>query len=219
MVGVVGNRVLVLASIAFWAIASCGNDVESVDERPTSPESAEPSTTTSIPPESVNPTVSLLGDEEVVFDWSEDRCHDEMRPDLSTRAFRTADGNVSLTLADPTNLRLVGADFDSLVPMCPAIRESRYDPNPAHYDHFQWLGATYTEDGSTIHAVIHNEFHGDKVAGWSARRDFSLVQGESSWSYSGRSGGEPFEMTIASSEGQATTLCLITDWGMHPDIS
>ena len=142
-----------------------------------------------------------------------------MRPDLPTRAFRTADGNVNLTLADPANFLLRGSDFRTLTPSCPAIRESNYDPDPAHYDHYQWLASTYTEDGTIIHGVIHNEFHGDEVVGWSARRDFATVQSTRGWSYLARSAEAAFEMNVASGQWQATNLCLISDWGAHPDTS
>jgi len=161
----------------------------------------------------------MLGAEEMMFDWSEDRCDDAMRPDLPVRAFRTADGNVNMTLAHESNFRLVGPDLDSLVPTCPAIRESTENPDPSQYDQFQWIGATYTEDGETIYAVMHNEFHGEVADGWIARRDFSLTQGERDWSYQGRSEGTTFDLTVDNGEWRAGDLCFIADWGMHPDIS
>ena len=74
-------------------------------------------------PDPVDPRVTVLGPEEFVFVWSTDRCDDEMRPDLPTRAFRTSDGHVNLTLADPTNFRLVGPS--RALPPSPLVRAAR----------------------------------------------------------------------------------------------
>ena len=155
--------------------------------------SSSPTTTTGA--SETGPTVTIIGPEEMVYDFSADRCDDGARPDLPPRVYRTIDGNLNLTMADPANFRMVGQDFDSLVPICPLIRDSAYNPDPANYAHFEWLASTYTEDGSTIHAVIHNEFHGDEAAGWLSRADFSLEQGDRDWSYLGpigwHAGGAP----------------------------
>ena len=163
--------------------------------------------------------MTIIGPEEMVYDFSADRCDDGARPDLPPRVYRTIDGNLNLTMADPANFRMVGQDFDSLVPICPLIRDSAYNPDPANYAHFEWLASTYTEDGSTIHAVIHNEFHGDEAAGWLSRADFSLEQGDRDWSYLGRSGGTLEELPATDIEWRKGDLCLIAIWGMHPDKS
>ena len=65
--------------------------------------------------------------------------------------------------------------------------------------------------------MIHNEFHGDEADGWLGRRDFSLVQGERGWTYLARTGGDAFEMEVVDAEWRSSSLCIISDWGMHPD--
>jgi len=37
---------------------------------------------------------------------------------------------------------------------------SHRDPDPAQFNDSEWIGATYTEDGATIYAIVHNEYHG-----------------------------------------------------------
>lgn len=54
---------------------------------------------------------------------------------------------------------MVGPARDSLVPACPAIRVSNAT-RPIAIE-FRWIASTHTEDGTTIYAPIHNEFHGD----------------------------------------------------------
>ncbi len=224
------RRLLIVATVFGLVAAACtsGSSDEAETATPTSVATTAP-TIRSTPPVAIEPPpttapplevdVTVLGPGELVYDYSEDRCDDGMRPDLPVRTFRTADGNINMTLAHEKNFRLVGPDLDSLVPTCPAIRESNYDPDPSQYDQFQWIGATYTEDGETIYAVIHNEFHGEVADGWRERRDFSLTQGERDWSYLGRVGGETFQLEVADGEWRAGDLCFIADWGMHPDTS
>ena len=84
-----------------------------------SPTAAEPSPpTTSTPDPFPNPVLEITGEEEVVFDWTTDRCEEENIPDLAARAFRDADGRVQLLLSHLTNYRLVGPDLDTLAPDC-----------------------------------------------------------------------------------------------------
>ena len=37
---------------------------------------------------------------------------------------------------------------------------SHHDPDPGMFNDVEWIGATYTEDGQTIYAIIHNEYEG-----------------------------------------------------------
>ena len=40
------------------------------------------------------------------------------------------------------------------------ILESAVNASPSPYDYKEWIGALYTLDGLTIHALVHNEFLG-----------------------------------------------------------
>jgi len=84
----------------------------------------------------------------VVFDWTTDRCEAENIPDIATRAFRDADGNVQLTIGHYVGYRMIGPDLDHLEMDCSGpINISDYDPDPAIFNDAEWIGSLYTEDG------------------------------------------------------------------------
>ena len=179
------------------------------------------STTTPVPEVEPPPVVvvEVIGDEEVVFDYSEQACGDFQRPDLPARAFRSADGSTSIILSAPTNTRLVGPNLDAVAPSCEIIRPSSYDHDPAAHAHFEWIAAVYTDDGETVHAVIHNEYHGYEAALADSQRALLNDYGDQGWSYLARTGAGPAEMTPAESGYRhGDTLCLVDFWGAHPDV-
>jgi hypothetical protein len=111
------------------------------------------------------PTINRLvvtGPEEVVFDWTEDRCEDEHIPDIAARAYRDVSGNVQLTVSHYISYRMIGPDFDNLASDCSQPQlVSDFDPDPSQFNDSQWIGSTYTLDGQRIYAIIHNEYRGD----------------------------------------------------------
>lgn len=130
---------------------------------PTTTDAPAPTTTRGPVESTVRTTdsrVELAGPEEMVFDWSADRCEDEHIPDISARAIRNADGLVQLYVSHYVTYRMVGPDLDSVVTECTLTLGSAFDPDPARYDEAAWIAAPFTTDGTTVHAVIHNEFRG-----------------------------------------------------------
>ena len=109
--------------------------------------------------------VNILGPEEIVFDWTTDRCEDSDIPDLSARAFRDADGNVQLIATHHVNRRMIGPALNSLQRDCRIIMDSDGDPDPSKYNDKEWLASVYTLDGNTIYALIHNEYQGHSHPG------------------------------------------------------
>lgn len=107
--------------------------------------------------------LSITVDEtpELVFDWTTDRCEDEHIPDIAARAFRDADGMVQLWTGHYVNYRMIGPDLNSVEPDCTVLMRSDYDPDPSTFNDSEWLAAPYTEDGTTIYAIMHNEYRGD----------------------------------------------------------
>lgn len=175
------------------------------------------STGSTVAAEPLDLVVDVLGPEEVVFDWSEDRCADAMRPDLPARAVRRFDGSIAVSMSDPSNFLLVGPTFDALSPTCPAVLESERSLDPADYHHLEWFGALWA-DGSTIHAIVHNEFHGDEAARADWVRDARYDPASAGWSMFGRSIDGEFPMDRTESGWRAgDSLCSIEFWGMHPD--
>ena len=102
----------------------------------------------------------ISGPAEVVFDWTADRCEDSDIPDFPARAFRDSNNQVQLISAHDQTRRFVGPNLDMLSHDCDIVMTSHHDPDPAMFNDQEWIGATYTEDGSTIYAIVHNEFGG-----------------------------------------------------------
>jgi hypothetical protein len=111
-------------------------------------------------PSSLAP-VRIAGDEQTVFIWERDRCEDDDIPDLPARAFRDAAGRVQLIAAHYINRRFIGPSLDRLSHPCRVTMDSGYDANPARFDDREWLAAPYTEDGRTVHALVHDEYQGN----------------------------------------------------------
>lgn len=118
-----------------------------------------------IRPKPINPRITVTGPEELVFDWSRDKCEDLDNPDLPTRAFRDADGNVQLSIASYTTRRMVGPDFNRLSHDCSAVLSSNNNPEPAAFDDKQWLSSMYTTDGRTVYGISYIEFQGSTHPG------------------------------------------------------
>jgi hypothetical protein len=96
--------------------------------------------------------VQIIGSEETVFDYP-------------ARAFRDANGQVNLIAAHYVNRRFVGPSLNRLEHPCDVILRSGMSPDPAAYDDREWLAATYTRDGGTVYALVHDEYQGDKHRG------------------------------------------------------
>ena len=100
----------------------------------------------------------ISGPAEVVFDWTTDRCEDSDIPDFPARAFRDHTGQVQMISSNHEARRFLGPDLDEVSHDCHKVIVSHVDPDPAMFNDYEWIGATYTEDGSTIYAIIHNEY-------------------------------------------------------------
>src|SRR3990172_12626089 len=146
---------------------------------PAAPTNTPQPTTPPIP----SASVEIVGEPEVVFDWSAGHCPEPNAPDLPVRPFRDAEGQININLSAPSNYRLVGPDFDQLELDCTPTLLSDFDPDPSHFNYSEWIGATYTLGGRTVDAIVHNEFYGDLASGWDSQRDFSDQPGEDGWSY------------------------------------
>lgn len=110
-------------------------------------------------------SLRVVGEEEVVFDWTADRCEDLDVPDLPTRAFRDDSGQVQMIASHFTVRRNIGPDLNNLTHECGIVLASDRDPDPAAFNDAEWIGSTYTEDGKTIYAILHNEYHGWEHSG------------------------------------------------------
>ena len=106
------------------------------------------------------PGVRQAGPEQIVRDWSADRCDFDDYPDAPARAFRDAQGQTQLIAGAPASRRMRGPGLDALARDCGVIMRSRMSADPAAFAQREWLAATWTRDGTTIDALVHDEFHG-----------------------------------------------------------
>jgi hypothetical protein len=99
---------------------------------------------------------------EIVFDHERDACAPSDVPDVPARAFRAADGSVRLIASHWTNRGMSGPSLNQLRHSCDVLFTAAGNDDPAAHDDRGWIVSTYTLDGITIHALVHNEFHGHK---------------------------------------------------------
>lgn len=134
------------------------------------------------------PALTVAGTEEVVYDWSTDRCDDFDIPDLPARAFQDVSGQVNLISSHTVTHKSTGPTLNDIVRRCEPIFESSHDPDPAQWTDSEWLASTWTADGETVYGLVHNEYHG--------------------WERGDCSGGDAFECWY-----NAVTAVISTDGG------
>jgi hypothetical protein len=127
---------------------------------------------TSTPDPFPNPVLKIVGEQQVMFDWTTDRCEDQNIPDLPARAFRGADGQVQLIISDNNNFRMLGPDLNTLALDCSAVMRSQNAADPSLFADMEWVASPYTEDGQTVYALIHNEYWGHTHAGQCPQQDY-----------------------------------------------
>ena len=109
--------------------------------------------------------IEPLGERErTVFDYSSDHCASDPFhiPDAPVRAFRDDRDRVQLILASRHTRRMIGPDLETVgvEPGCEVILPSHEQTDHTTYDNLEWITATHTSDGRTVHALLHNEYHG-----------------------------------------------------------
>jgi hypothetical protein len=106
------------------------------------------------------PEVTQLGPPETVFDWSTMACEPLDIPDSSATAFRDASGRVQLISSHFTSRRMIGPSLSDMRHDCRVLATSAFDPDPANFQDYDWIGSVYSEDGSTVYALMSSEYHG-----------------------------------------------------------
>ncbi|TCZ56595.1 hypothetical protein [Roseicella aquatilis] len=100
-------------------------------------------------------TLAPAGEVRTLYHWATDRCEDEFIPDAPARAFRRADGRMTLLATHRENWALVGQDFTSLKPSCRSVlRSSEHRREGAGR---LWIEATWTHDGRHIAALVSQD--------------------------------------------------------------
>jgi hypothetical protein len=109
--------------------------------------------------------LSLNGKAEVVYDPQRDACTPNDIPDVNARAFRGADGSVTLSALHFINRTLRGPDLDHLTIDCNVVLGSRQSADAAAYNGRRFITALWSNDGSHVAALVHNEYHADHFPG------------------------------------------------------
>ena len=106
--------------------------------------------------------VTVAGPAETVFRWQADRCAPDDIPDAPARAFRDQAGTVHLFASHYVNRALVGPLLDAVRPDCAVAFVADKADDPEKFDDYVWLAGFHTDDGHTVAALAHAEFHGDR---------------------------------------------------------
>jgi hypothetical protein len=100
-----------------------------------------------------------LGSEERVFEYVKDSCAVLDLPDVYAHPIRTPEGIVLVSGNAPDNYFMFGQDFKTLSRSCEPVFVSGDQWPVEDFDHQEWITSVYSEDGITIHALVHNEYH------------------------------------------------------------
>ncbi len=107
-------------------------------------------------------TITPAGPQRVLYDWSKDRCTDMHIPDSPLRAFRDADGRLTVLATHRENWRMHGPSWAALRPDCRTVLSSKAQVDAALGN--LWIAATYTLDGRTVTAIISEDQTEDEIA-------------------------------------------------------
>ena len=137
--------------------ASCGDDrCGPNDSCTTCPEDCGSCATT--PPLTTRGIEIVLSAEEIVWRAPDEQCASLDLPDTNAHAMRIDGRIVMMSGNAPVTFIMEGADFDSLERRCTPALTSGDTVTAETYDHQEWIAATYY-DGTTVHALVHDEYH------------------------------------------------------------
>ncbi len=126
-----------------------------------------------LPAHAADLTLELVGTPTVVYDSAHDGCTPDDFPDLNARAFRDAAGRTVVFALHDGNRPLVGPDLAHLKPECHVALASPADPDPAHHADRNFVASTWTDDGRTVAALVHEEYHADQFGRCTAQGDLA----------------------------------------------
>lgn len=112
--------------------------------------------------EAAQPALRLtVGEREtVLFSHRREACEPWDIPDTPTRAFRDASGTIHVFQSHHRARASVGDSFETLEHRCRISYRGGERDDPASFDNRSWIASTFTSDGRTVHAVLHDEYHG-----------------------------------------------------------
>jgi hypothetical protein len=112
-----------------------------------------------------SPRLQVVGEPQVVFDWSRSACETMNYPDLPARAFRDAAGRVQLLISHFDNFRMIGPSLARLAVDCDPVMLSAESSTPRRFADRQWIASIYTRNGRDVWALVHDEYQGNRHPG------------------------------------------------------
>jgi hypothetical protein len=101
------------------------------------------------------------GPEEMVYDWSVQKCQNDDIPDEAARAFRDSTGKINIISTHFWNYRFTADSLDGpFTHPCTMIMGSSNSPDPTTFDNKEWIAAPWTPDGTNVYSLVHNEYQG-----------------------------------------------------------
>ena len=137
--------------------------------------------------------LTAAGPAEMVFRWRTDACAPDDIPDAPARAFRDEAGTVHLFAAHYINRALLGSSLDAVRPDCAVAFMGDKLDDPEKFDDRIWLAAFHTDDGRTIAALAHAEFHGHRRPALCPSRQYSACWWNAVLGLVSHDGGRRFE--------------------------
>lgn len=109
-----------------------------------------------------NPTIKINGPRQVVFNYNKDRCDSADTFDTPAMAFKDANGRVHLFSGIAGSYMSIGSTLDNVKRDCskPFSTFEKSKTEVGSFDNWKWYRSPWTEDGTTIYSLVHNEFHG-----------------------------------------------------------
>ncbi|PWC90896.1 hypothetical protein TSH100_02465 [Azospirillum sp. TSH100] len=151
-------------------------------------------------------TIRTSGEPETVTSWQRDACTESDAPDTPARAFRDANGTVHLIASHSTARALTGPSLDAVRPNCRVIFQGHGRDDPRLNDDRSWISSFYTPDGSTVFALVSNEFHGQKRRALCPSGEYMRCWRNSITSAVSSDGGASFRLSAAPPNHSVATL-------------
>ena len=151
-------------------------------------------------------TIRKTGEPETVTSWQRDACAESDAPDTPARAFRDAGGTVHLIASHSTARALTGPSLDAVRPNCAVIFQGHGKDDPRLNDDRSWISSFYTPDGSTVFALVSNEFHGQKRRALCPSGEYMRCWRNSITAAVSSDGGASFRLSAAPPNHSVATL-------------
>lgn len=107
-------------------------------------------------------SINVAGPPVTVFDTRTQACETIDIPDIAARAFRDHTGTIHLFASHFVSRASIGPTLDTVRHDCHVAFKAGDSDAPSAYDDRQWLSSFFTEDGRTVHALLHSEFEGNR---------------------------------------------------------